>query len=119
MTIEEKITDHVMAQMAIAYPAINQDQIIVITADGVPDYTENKGKSCLGSETLKTEVVVASEDALDRVPFWRAFPRRELDLDGEAVFQVYKGHRFRNFVETLGYKGTAFRIEYKRSIFEV
>lgn len=120
MSVEEKITDHIMAQMAIAYPAVNADQIIVIIADGIPDYTTTKGKKALGDEILKAEVVVGTEEPMDRLPFWRAFKRQALDLgDGVEVFQEYKGHRFRNFAETLGFKGTAFRLEYKHTIFEV
>lgn len=120
MSVESKITAHIMAGMATAYPDFDPNQTIVIIADGVPDYSTTKGKKILGDEILKVEVVVATDEPMDRLPFWRTFPRRSIDLgDGVIVYQEYKGHRFRNFVETLGYKGTAFKFEYKHSIYEV
>lgn len=120
MSIESELTLHIMAGMATAYPDIDPNQILVIIADGTPDYGTTKGKKSICDEVLKAEVVVATEEPIDRLPFMREFKRRSLVIGGDfKVFQEYKGHRFRNFVETLGYKGTALKLEYKHSISEV
>lgn len=118
MSIDDKIEQHITDQMAAAYPDIDPDQYVIVMADGQADYTKRKGRDVVGSETLLVDVVVATESKFDRLPFWRAFRRRELNLDGDKVQQTYKGHKYRNYVETAGFKGTAFRLEYVSTIYE-
>lgn len=118
MTIESEITDYIIAGMSTAYPDIDSDQILVIIADGKAEYGSSRGRTDILSEVLKALVIVASVDPLDRVPFIREFPQREVDIDGENVHQKYTGHEYRDYPEPLGYRATTLKLDFTRTISE-
>ena len=119
--IDDAIETHIRALLAVAYPAVVENQIIVKFAKA----TFGKGKTrtghtksrpnILGSETINTIAIIDTEDKLDRVLFLKLLAS-SVELEGQSVGQVYKSMTNSNKLEVINFKGLLIQIDYIHEI---
>lgn len=118
-TVEYGIESHIRDTLAACLPSVDSKAIVVIIADGRADYGPQRGYSDICTEKLSVQVLIASERPIDRVPVLRAFRRGMVEVGIFKFRQAYIGHKFRNYAEILGSKGTAIMLEYEHVIQEI
>lgn len=117
--MEPAIEDHIREGMAAAYPDIPEENIQVVFGSGQFRTERNKGRRVLGSEELSVDVLVHAASPVDRVPFIRAFPRREVTIDETRVLQEYLGHERRDNPDAARLETTIFRMRFTHDVEDV
>lgn len=123
--IDDAIDTHVRALLAEAYPAVTEDQILVLFPSASLDFSQGHrrapgGGHIIGAETITVHAVVATEDKVDRVALIRLLKRQNVSLshDGETwtALQEFQRTEQRDYVEAAQMKGTMFVINYTHGI---
>lgn len=117
-TVEYAIESHIRSTLSVCLPSVDSKAIVVIIADGRADYGAQRVYNAVCTEKLSVQVLIASEYPIDRVPVVRSFRRGTVEAGGYKLRQSYIGHKFRNYADILGSKGTAIMLDYEHAIQE-
>jgi hypothetical protein len=116
-SVEYAIEQHVRQQLSIAIPHVDGKSVIIVIADGSTDFRKRKYNS-ICTEILSVTAMISSEKPLNRLPILKSFPRGLVNTGGFNLQQEYRGHKFRNYAEILGTKGTSLEFKYTHDIEE-
>lgn len=123
--IDDAIDTHIRALLAEAYPSIGEDQVLVLFPSASLDYGGGyrrapAGGHIVGTETITVNVVVATEDKIDRTALIRLLKRQNVSLthDGETwtALQEYERTEHRDNLAVVDMKGVMFVINYTHEV---
>lgn len=123
--IDDAIETHLRELLAVAYPDVNEDQILILFPSAILDFSQGHrrapgGGHILGSETITVHVVVAAEEKLDRVSLLRLLKRQNVVLSHNGntwtALQEYQRCEQRDYLEAIQMKGTMFVVNYTHGV---
>ena len=123
--IDDAIEAHLRSLLAAAYPAVSEDQVIILFPSASLDFGRGYrrapgGGHILGTETISVHVVVATDEKLDRLALIRLLKRQNIELSHEGEtwtsFQEYQRCDHKDYVEAVGMKGTMFVVNYTHGV---
>lgn len=115
-SVEYAIEQHIRQQLSFTISDFDNRAIVITIADGSSNFSKIRGFGAICTEVLMVSVMIASERPLNRLPILKAFPRGGVESMGFKLRQEYKGHKFRNYADILGSKGTSLEFRYEHDI---
>ena len=125
--IDDAIKTHLLSKAAEAYPTLDADQFIAKIVSGTAEVTTRsmnkrsnvENKFTLYETTVSVELIIASEEKVDRDDLIRLLPRGFVTLDGRKdIMQQYIRWVDSDFVEVINMKGVVHFIEYVYDVFQ-
>lgn len=107
--IHHDITAHLEQIAETAFP---EAEVTIRCFGGEATYDRNKGRSIIASETMKAEVFVSSNEALDHLALIRKLGQTEVTIGGMKMFRTYRRHSVYDYAEVNELKRISFQVEF-------